>query len=225
MSYSSTIASVIWSVNNGQTKLTPYMLAMDGLSGAKNKQFLNGIIEAIPNPVYLEIGVLTGTSFSCALFQNTYERAYAVDYWKEFDPSLTTHRQEFLDKLTQFNLHDVQLIEKDSFAIDPVAEGIHDVNVYYYDGHHSAESTYKSLMNYLPAMADEFIYIVDDFSFPGDANRHCLEVERGAMQAITELKAANKIKLEYSVVCMSERNAHKEGWWCGMFAAHIKKVK
>jgi hypothetical protein len=53
------------------------------------------------------------------------------------------------------------------------------INVYFYDGDHSAKATMDGILHFAPAFADQLILVVDDYSHA--------EVEVGTRQALDQL--------------------------------------
>jgi hypothetical protein len=67
-------------VNDG--KLPDTVLDLPGMSGKKYRMFINNLVEIVPDPHYLEIGVWRSTLCS-AIFGNEMT-ATAIDNWSEF---------------------------------------------------------------------------------------------------------------------------------------------
>ena len=98
-------------------------------------------------------------------------------------------------------------------------------HVYFYDGPHSEEDTYKSLSVYDEVLNDIFIYIVDDWQEE--------DIQKGAKRAINELgyvvhyevslhgKGGNKSKQKVKDVPYYEH--WRDEWWQGQYVAILEK--
>ena len=201
------ISKVNQSIENaiaGKSKLTPDILSIDGMSSSRNRHLLNNLAD---NSNYLEIGVWHGSTFISALYGNIV-KAYAIDNWSEFAEGCT--KEPFLLNCESFGIKDYLLIEGDAFKIDLGL--IKDkINVYFYDGNHSWQSTAKALTYFYPVLDDVFIFIVDDFGWAGIPN--------GALHGIKEcgLKIIDLWDLELI------NGSDKGAWWNGLGIFILKK--
>lgn len=136
-----------------KSKLTPeYIKKLDGLSTPKVWHLLNNIVAQ--HETYLEVGVFKGSTLMAALYGNN-PYAVAVD---DFSMAPET-REEFFNNTKGLNY---TFLEGDCFKLD-LKKIEKPIQVYFYDGNHSPESQYNAIKYFLPAMADEFIYICDDY--------------------------------------------------------------
>lgn len=184
-----------------KSKLTPEFIAKQtGLSSPKIWHLLNNLCSDVDT--YLEIGTYLGSSLLAATYGNNV-KATAVDNFC-MKSHLKNHFYQNVKHLN--NLH---FIEKDCFKIDPAT--LPKFNVYFYDGRHEYEDQYKALTHFLPAMKEDFVFIVDDWNNE--------EVRNGTYQAISDLKL--------SVWGFEERRGSymkdKTGWWCGIVVFKLKK--
>ena len=148
------------------SKINPEVLYDITLPG---ESMITGIIPHLLNNIvtentkYLEIGTWKGTSAVCALYGNKPQEVTIVDSWEpRFGP---TTKDDFIKKCNKYLNYIPNYIHNDCFGFNPLEKNIRDVNAYYYDGEHEYEDHYKALTHYYDSLADEFIYIVDDFNY------------------------------------------------------------
>jgi hypothetical protein len=189
-----------------ESKLTGDVLKLPGYSGLKVKHFLNNLLtERKLN--YLEVGVFRGSTFCSALYNNT-QNAYAIDNWSEFG----NYRNEFHENTRKYvDLDFVQIIEEDCFSVD-LKQFKHKIDVFFYDGNHSAESQEKALTYFYPVLKKNFIYIGDDYNWS--------DVRKGCQSGIEK---TNVTKLFEKEIFTREKNNHplrtygeSFGWWNGL---------
>src|SRR5271165_5610523 len=155
-------------------KVNEEILQLEGMSGKKYRCFINNLIESIDDPRYLEVGTHAGSTLCSAIFGNRVT-ATAIDNWSYADqPS-----KRFFTHLAQFKGPDakVSFLEKDFRQVDFGSLGTY--NVYLFDGPHAEIDQYDGVMLAQPALADEFVLIVDDWNWP--------EVRQGTLRAIRDL--------------------------------------
>ena len=85
-------------------------------------------------------------------------KAWAIDNWSEFQNQYS----EFEGNCYRFGIEHT-LIQDNCFSVDPVL--ISDVNFYLYDGNHWNRETSMGLTHFYNSLADEFLYIVDDYDW------------------------------------------------------------
>lgn len=142
---------------NFNSKITPDIYLIDGMSGKKTRHFYNNLC-SMDNTQYLEIGTWKGSSI-CSAMCNNNMRCVAVDNWAEFGGP----KEEFLINFNKFKgRNDATFIEQNCWEVD--ISKIGKFNIYMYDGHHSEKSHYNALNYYLSCLENEFIYLVDDWN-------------------------------------------------------------
>jgi len=184
MSRANELVHTVESALDSSNWTLPYSVAnIRGLVGPDFKQFLHTVVAAPLVKRYLEIGAWEGSSTISALYENInkLDKHWIVDNWS----------QSFLGQppgapkegfTRNWNAHITQppnLIDADSFAINPSDYGMSNIDVYFYDGGHTEEQQKKALTHYIDCMAPQFIYIVDDWKWE--------RVRKGSTQGITEL--------------------------------------
>ena len=184
------------------SNVTDDILSIRGFSGAKYKRFANRLLskEIVKN--YLEIGVWNGSTAIAALRGNHSRLNHTViDDFSQFGGP----RQEFVDNWKQLIGGEPNLIDQDCFSFNPIERGISNIDVYFYDGDHQEINQYRALQHYYDSMAETFIFMVDDWSYP--------IVQNGTYRAINELELKTLHKEEFYSADDSS------GWWngCGIF--------
>lgn len=204
--YSRTLIECISNADKGKSKLDSRATSIQALSSFKNKCLLNNLVSR-ENVRYLEIGTYKGASLVAALYNNKPEYHAAIDSFRGFEWMLG----EFNRNCEGVLGYVPNFFNTDCFSIDPVKMGIKDINVYYYDGNHSREDTRQALPHYYDSLANEFIYIVDDF------NR--AEVATGVFESIRD----TGVKMDFVKVLPSRGDADLNNWWSGVFVAACRK--
>lgn len=201
------ILNSIANAERHESKLDNRFNVLNGLSSKKVRHLLNNIVN-FPHAIYLEIGVLTGSTFIAALYKNNITKAYCIDNWSDFQER--GGKKDFLRNLRSFKISNYELKEGDCFKLD--LAWIKDaVNVYFYDGDHSEESQYKALEYYLPVLADKFIFIVDDYDWE--------HIRNGTQKAINSLN----LQVKYEIHLQST-GIRKDSWWHGLYIALLTKT-
>ena len=191
------------------TKLPQEILEIHGMSTKKNRILLNTLGEISKNlPVnYLEIGVWKGSTFIASNYGNSFISSFAIDNWSEFQGP----KSEFFANTNKFLKNGFSFLDSDSFS-DITFSKLNGkkFDIYFYDGHHSEENQYKAFKLYDPFLADIFIAIVDDWSWP--------QVKSGTQRAFKELGYEILKKFEIDTI-----QDNPNGYWNGLIVALIKK--
>ena len=212
------IKTAIEKAERGESKLTPEILAMEGMSSAKIRHCLNNLIGLSEDVKYLEIGVWKGSTFISALYHNNFESAVGNDNFAEFIQEEDSMKiaNDFHNNLMLLGdewpegLYFVQ----DNFRNLPaffVPNKFLKFNIYFYDGGHSVQDHYDAFKILDPHLEDEFIAIVDDWNMEA--------AKAGTRKAFEELK----YKVVYERELPADYNGDFQKWWDGFYVAHIKK--
>lgn len=195
------------------TSLDADVLAIEGMSGRKYRMFINQLIGSIANPRYLEIGVWQGSTLCSAIHKNKV-RALAIDNWTEYGGPA----REFFANLARFRGDaDVSFLEADFRAVD--YSRLEKFNVYMFDGPHEEKDQYDGLALVQPALDDHFIFIVDDWNWPG--------VRQGTRKAIETLGLQLDFVAEIRTTLDDTQPAHQKqfsDWHNGYFLAACSKA-
>lgn len=185
------------------TKLNNKALELEGMSSRNIKNLLNICVSG-NNVRYLEIGVCTGSTFYSALYGNKPEIALAIDNFSQFGGR--NNKQKFINNMSD-NGVDYQLIDADCFSIDLKSIN-HQFNVYFYDANHSFNSHILATEHFVNILADEFLYICDDYNNPG--------VRKATHEGIIN----SKLHIIEQVEIIDNSGA----WWNGLYLAKLKKL-
>jgi hypothetical protein len=194
---------------NGESKLTPDILDITGMSSPRNRHLLNNLLD-MPDVNYMEIGAYKGSTFISAMYQNNVNYSYVIDDWSECEDIHDDARTAFLRNCKTFEVPNYELIEINCFAID-LAKIKNKINVFFYDGNHERKLTRNSLLYYFNVLADEFLYIVDDYDWEGPS--------------LGVADALEKVNLEvvYSRHLKSNGMNDMNTWWNGLGIFILKK--
>lgn len=208
------IAHVMASIDNankGFSKVSKEILEIDGMSSAKNRHLLNNLC-SLQDTVYLEIGAWKGSTWVSALYQNerSITEAVAIDnwIWAEFGGSEVEFVKNCERFLPTINYH---YYSSDAFKIRKDHLFRHPVNIYFYDGDHSAVSQELALTYFDEILDDVFILVVDDWNWG--------EVRSGTFNAFSKLQ----YHVLFSIELPARYNGDLDNWWNGVFVAVIRK--
>jgi len=156
------IQNAISEANLFRSKLSPEALQVPGFTSLKIRHLMNNLGAISSN--YLDCGSHKGGTYCSTVFNNTnLQNAICIDDFREFNGD--SPMIELLSNAGKFKPESVKmkLIQKDVWAVTEkdLPAGI---DLYLYDSDHSLESQYKSVSYFLKSMADEFIFVVDDYS-------------------------------------------------------------
>ena len=163
------------------------LFTMKGLSSGPGRIFLNALCQK-PGSSYLEVGTHSGSSMISACFNNKLRRAVGIDDWSMDENS----KPQLLKNLEFFKEHlhvEPEFIEEEAFSMDKSKLGKFDI--YFYDGHHSADSQEKGLTCFWKNLAPVSIVIVDDYSI--------MRVQQGTIRAIDKLGCKQHMKYGWTL--------------------------
>lgn len=206
--YITRVEHAFFCANNKITKLTDQQFDLDGMSAKKNRIFLNKLIQR--DTVYLEIGVWRGSTLVSALYKNQPKKAYAIDNFVLNSSDL----EMFMDICKQNNVDNFQFFNEDCFDMNSENMSIiNNVNTYYYDGDHSAESHMKAITYYKNVLDKYFIFIVDDWNWP--------HVQQGTYEGY--VNSGIKVHKKWDIFTPFRQCGDKD-WWNGYHVAVCEKT-
>lgn len=204
------IEQAIANAGKRQSKLTPEALNIPALSSLMLRALMNNL--GAISTHYMEHGVHRGGLFCSTIFKNdNLKSATAVDNFASDVTSGENAMPDFLRNVKScypLPYNDV-LIHNDSFDFN-VELITHPIDLYLFDADHSEDSQCRALTHFLSAMADEFIFCVDDYDWP--------EVQMGTHRGIIETEV--DILFEHT---FQGNNHDNEGAWNGFYVALLKK--
>jgi len=194
------------------SKLPDSVLNIEGKTSKKFRILLNTLASNLDT--YLEIGTFKGGTFISTCYNNKNLTAYGMDNFSQFNPNKTVEQilrsninsyKDTCKRMVFFNSNcwefDIKTIEKS-------------IDMFFYDGPHTEQDQYKSLLTYLPIMQNQFLYIVDDFNWT--------RVEVGTVRAIEQLK----LNILYNIRITHPRDGNireTELWWNGIAVYVLEK--
>jgi hypothetical protein len=203
---------------NAPAQLPSDLLAIPGMSGRRYRALINALIARAPNPRYLEVGAWAGSTL-CAAVHNNACVATVIDNWSEFGGPVS---HCFVNAAMYMTKSRISILNMD-FRQAPFA-GIGAYNIYLFDGPHSQQDHFDGLALAMPALDDEFIFIVDDWNWEG--------VRAGTLDAIDALglETLATFEVDTSVAGQSPNTAglasdNVSDWHNGYFMAVLRKTK
>lgn len=178
------------------------LMEVGGFCGLKTRHLLNNL-GAIPGVRYLEVGVLHGATLLSAAYQNEGEYVGIDSFCQDFgggtDPAATRAN------IAKWGGGRVTLIEEDCWEANPAPF----FDVFLYDGGHSREETARAFSHFLPVMADNFLMLVDDASWP--------EVIAGIWEGVEAIGGINMVQI-LGACTENDAAGYWNGLWAGVFA-------
>lgn len=194
-----------------KSELPLEQFSVPALTSLRIRHMLNSIGKL--GTKYLEVGVHKGGTFTASVAGNdNLKEIVAVDSFESDAHNEDKARPQFENWASKFvpSQSSFKLIVSDSFQVDlnEVPKGI---DVYLYDGDHSEEYQRKALTYYKDNLADEFIFLCDDFDWS--------EVQQGTRKGIED--AGYIIIFEQY---MKSKGSHdNDSWWNGFYVALLRK--
>jgi hypothetical protein len=195
------------------SELDPEVLGIRGMSGKKYRRFINNLIRSLQDTSYLEIGSWAGSTLCSAINRNNV-RATAIDNWSQFGGP----KNDFLANVARFKTPRsyVNFIEEDFRKVEFSTLG--EFAVYLFDGPHDFQDQYDGLNLALPALASQFVFIVDDWNWS--------QVRDGTMHAIAEtgLNLVYGLEIRTSFDnSVPEATGENSDWHNGYFISVLSK--
>jgi hypothetical protein len=194
-------------------RVSDRVLGMEGMSGGSYRLFINNLIGSLPDARYLEVGSWAGST-ACAVMDGNRVSVLCIDNWSQFGGP----KDSFLANVeaTKSPSVDFTFIESDFRNVD--YNNIGKFNCYLFDGPHEREDQYDGLRLAIPALDDEFIFIVDDWNWPA--------VRDGTKEAIRnvglKLKMAIEVRTTQNDLHAETSGTHSD-WHNGYFLSVLNK--
>jgi hypothetical protein len=166
------IERAILMADKGHSLLNNEILQLPSFSTHRIKHLLNNL--GALSTVYGEVGVHKGGMTVAATYGNNL-KSWVSDNWTLFEEGGLSKRL-FYENMARFKVG-CKVFEQDCFTID-LAQ-VPKTDFYVFDGAHDFESQKKGLTYFYPILADEFIFICDDYSWA--------DPRKGTESAIKEL--------------------------------------
>lgn len=212
------IAAIEQAIENAykeQSKLTPEVLALEGMNSPKVRHLLNNL--GAISTGYFEIGSWKGASFCSTMVGNKNLVGLANDDFSEFDKNKEA-QIKFLESaqalieesnwvlVTEncWKLKDLQYVVLGNFVPD----------LYFFDGNHSEESHKQAVVQFFPMMADRFVFVVDDFGKEGSGFH---QVQTGTRKGLEFMSKQYRVVKEWEL-------PKSDGFWEGIGIFLIERI-
>ena len=190
-----------------QSKLTPDILRVSGMSSPKVRHFLNNLC-SFGDANYLEIGSLYGSTIISAAYRNT-GYFIGIDNFSEFGGSA----EQLYTNKARFGEAQFDFIEGNCWDDGVIAQVPLGINVFFYDGGHTREDHYNAIVTYFKKVSNEFIYVCDDWNWE--------DVRLGTNKAIFDCKLIT----EFEKFLFTPYNGDLESWWNGLGIFVLRKLE
>jgi hypothetical protein len=179
---------------------------LPSFTGNKIRHLLNNL--GAISTKYFECGLHKAGTFISALYQNEL-MGVGVDNWSQFQEGGASRELAYLYCKMYLEHERYKLLERDCWDVKP--SDISGVDMFNYDGNHAKEFQKNALIHFKPMMADEFIYVCDDYGWK--------DVKEGTQEGIKEAG--------YEVLFSQELGTDKgndgDGYWNGILVALLRK--
>lgn len=198
---------------------------VEGMSSPSIRHFLSYLMSTFEDKGirYLEVGVYKGSTLISGMSGNEgrYERVVAVDNFEEFDEGgenfekLKRNLEGFISEEGRGKL---QFLKKSCWEVGEELRGLRGgegFNVYFYDGPHSEEDHYQSIVEFYEHLAYETVFVVDDYNQQ--------RVRDGTMKGLKHLENENGLEVVEMWEITSRWNGDSFGWWDGLGIFVLRK--
>lgn len=195
---------------NLKSTLPAEQMDVPALTSIRLRHILNNIGKL--GSVHLECGVHKGGTYTATIAGNpNIHTSFAIDNFAS-DFSGETARLQFLENRKKFEvkINRYELIVSDTFAT-PLHMLPNSIDLYMYDGDHSYEAQKEALTYFKDNLADEFIFLCDDYDWE--------DVRKGTHDGIKE--AGYDVLYEK---ILDGNNHDNDGYWNGFYIALLKKT-
>lgn len=179
------------------------LMEIGGFCGLRTRHLFNNL-GAIPNVRYLEVGVLHGATLLASAYENDGEYIGIDSFCQDFggtDPAATRAN------IAKWGGGRTYLQERDCWTWP--MEAWPPFDVFFYDGGHSVDETARAFTHFIPAMAEHYLMIVDDASWP--------DVNAGIKQGLATAPAKLCHHRTVGVGTENDADGYWNGLWLGVF--------
>lgn len=198
-----------------KSKLSDAAMDVPFLGSLKIRALLNNLGELATH--FLEIGSHKSGSCSSTIFKNDNIKSITViDSWESDATNEDKAYPQFMANTLKFKPEgsELKVIVADCFEVD-VFNIENKIDLYGFDAGHSLEEQKKALTYYKDALAEEFIYVCDDWAY-GDVKEGTLAgIKEGGYEVLFERELLNTTQGE---------DLHlNEEWWRGYAIFLLRK--
>jgi len=174
---------------------------------------------------YMEVGVFQGSMLCSAALYNKHTRCIGIDNFSQFDKDGINHGilKSNINKLKLANVDfhnlDYKTAIKELFEREPNLK----VDVYYYDGNHSAKDQYDGLDVMKDHLADDCVVLIDDINW-----RHVEKATDKWLLDNPDFRLFQKIRFSPILI---DKKSNKEfnhslgNWWNGFYVIYREGKK
>lgn len=157
------IDSAIERALRGESHLDPAVLDILGFATPTMRHMFNNLCH-VEGLTYLECGTYAGATF-CAAVNNNPARVIGIDNFSQAWHEGRDVAQEFFGNHARFSADPMLFFYRaDCFTTGLIIE--RRIDVFYFDGDHTREAQARALPHFVPALANTFLFIVDDYNWP-----------------------------------------------------------
>ncbi len=200
-----------------ESDLTPEVIEVPFLGSLKIRALLNNIGKLGTH--YGDFGCHKAGSMCSAIYGNdNLKFITAIDSWESDHMNGDKAYPIFLENVNKFipKRADLHIIIEDVFKVD--VKTIHPpIDIYSYDCGHSYRDQKMALTYYRDALADEFIYLCDDWTYG--------EVKEGTMDGIKKGNYEILFEKELLNTTQGDDLHLNMEWWRGYYVALLRKKK
>ncbi len=198
---------------SSEVELPDWIRKMKGMSGQKYRLLINELVRTTPDACYLEVGSWIGSTACSAIFGNNL-KALCIDNWSEFGGP----KETFFSNIAKCQTSDVEFdfMEADCLEVDYSKLG--PFNIFFYDGPHSEEDTYKCITASQEALAPVYTLIVDDWNWGYVRRGTCRALQDLGVEIIAELSIRTTQDGSYPRVY-----EHRSDWHNGYYFAVCRR--
>lgn len=151
---------------NHDSAIDQEILTLAGFSTGIQRRLMSNLChQPTDYPSYLECGLWKGASFCAAINNNPKLCAYGIENFSQAFHANNV-KEELLCNVARFEggCRSVKVKEQDCFAV-ALSSIVPPVTVFSFDSEHTYAAHRKALSYFLPAMADTFCFVVDDYDW------------------------------------------------------------
>lgn len=194
-------------------KFKEYLTKVRPMTGAGVVELLNRCVRLIDSDkCYFEVGTHRGSTLLGAALGNTVQCIGIDDFSghnspHEISPFSSTEEglKDGISRLSSGNVKYYKTNYQDYFLNREDVDG-RKIEVYFYDGDHSAEHQYLGVRQALPLLSDEALVIIDD-----SANN-----DSQAVHAAVDALLKDNLGLTFVVEFIPPKPNDYDGMWCGV---------
>lgn len=149
----------------GKSNLTDDVLAIRGFSNGNIRRLINNLTDR--NCTYLEVGVLMGGTFVSSFNKDCVSIGFE-DFCQDFKADIPNYTKEELQQNIEKNVGKSKQVDmRYECGMDCNKATLpYGIDIYLFDGEHGIQNQSIALPEMFDNMAHQFVYLVDDASWP-----------------------------------------------------------